>query len=228
MSLNIKKILYDAGGIVLAPSILSADFAKLGDELAAAGNAGADMIHLDIMDGHFVPNISFGPPVVGSIIGETHLPMDAHLMISDPVRYGKKFAESGVDIITAHIEILKSIADWRMFRREMKAQVGISINPPTKLADTAAIVDNFEMILIMSVNPGFSGQKFIPDVLGKIEAIANEVERNKLARFIAVDGGINFETAKLARDAGANFLVAGNAFFKANDYSTAVKRIKGL
>ncbi len=221
--IDISDLLAKSNGCIFAPSLLSADFSHLADEITAAQNAGADIIHLDIMDGNFVPNITFGPPVVKSIIEKTSLTMDAHLMIVDPIKYGKIFAQLGVDIITAHIEVLKNEVDWKKFKSEIDAIAGIAINPPTKLHDVEKIVEMFEMILIMSVNPGFSGQKFIPDVLHKIEKVADYAEKAKIKRIIAVDGGINRETSKLVRNAGANFIVAGNAFFKTDNYAEAVK-----
>jgi len=179
------------------------------------------------MDGHFVPNITFGPPVVKSLIGKTALPMEAHLMIADPFKYGAVFAKLGVEIITAHIEVLSEAAQWEKFRKAMGTPVGIAINPPTPLKDAAALVEHFDLILPMSVNPGFSGQRFMPEALPKIEAVANEAQRRGLTRLIAVDGGIDKGTIKLVRAAGANFIIAGNAFFKAKDYRAAARILKG-
>ena len=226
--IDIKNLLDAAGGCILAPSILSADFTKLGEECDAAKNAGADMLHLDIMDGYFVPNITFGPPVVKSIIGTTSLPMDAHLMINNPMMYGKIFVEMGVDIITAHIEVLPEKSDWIKFRDSMNTIVGIAINPPTPINNPDLLVEHFDLILPMSVNPGFSGQEFIFESLPKIEAVAESAERMGLVRIIAVDGGINPETVKLVRNAGANMIVAGNAFFKSKNYAKAVKELKEI
>jgi len=152
--------------------------------------------------------------------------MDAHLMIADPIKYGKIFAKIGVSIVVAHIEVLKNEDDWHKFKSEVDAVAGIAINPPTELGNIEKLVEMFDVILIMSVNPGFSGQKFIPDALHKIEKVADCVEKAGTNRIIAVDGGINIETSRLVRDAGANFIVAGNAFFKSDNYAETAASLR--
>ncbi len=212
--------------VLIAPSILAADFSNLAEELKLTEQAGTDLIHLDIMDGHFVPNISFGPPVVKSIIDKTSLPMEAHLMITDPIKYGVIFADMGVKIITAHIEVLQNPSQWQLFKSKINALVGIAINPPTQIANYEELLENFHLILIMSVHPGFAGQKFIPDVLPKIEKFASINYAKNYNRIIAVDGGINLETAPLVKSAGANMLVMGSAFYQARDYGYVVNKIR--
>ncbi len=227
--LDINNLLIKSGGCVLAPSILSANFACLHSEIMCAKKAGADILHLDIMDGHFVRDITFGPPVVRCIAEENILPLEAHLMIDNPIEYGRRFAEIGVDLITAHIEVLQNPKQWQQFKDATETAIGISLNPETQIQDPSAIVDFFDLILVMSVYPGKSGQKFIPSVLPKIEKIADCAAKKNLVRFIAVDGGINIETSRLVREAGANFIVAGDAFFGngRRTYEETKKMLKG-
>lgn len=225
---KIAKRLRDAGGTILAPSILSADFMRLGEEIISAKNAGANMIHLDIMDGHFVPNITFGTPVVESIARSCPLPMDAHLMICDPIRYGKVFASLRVEIIIAHIEVMD---DFEKFSRRMlksfNSAIGVAISPQTKIQSPEKLLECYHVVLVMSVVPGCSGQKFMPVAVPKIEKLANAMAKMNITRLIGVDGGINPATSRIARDAGANFIVAGNGFFKAKNYKTAAMKLLG-
>ncbi len=215
---DIKSFLEKSGGVALAPSILSADFLNLGDEIIALETAGADMIHLDIMDGHFVDEISFGAPIAKAVLSKTNLPTDAHLMTCEPIKYGKTFANLGVDIITTHLEILDSITEWQRFKREMNTSVGLAVNPETEIKFPESILEHFDLILVMSVHPGFSGQKFIPEVLPKIEMLSNLCSQMNLQKLIQVDGGIDESTINLVLDAGANLIVAGNGFFKPEDF----------
>ena len=209
--------------ILIAPSILSADFSKLGDEIRAVDKAGADWIHIDVMDGHFVPNITIGPLVVKSIRPVTKLPLDVHLMIDNPGKYVESFARAGSDMITFHIESLgEDPKEVIRLVRYFKKKVGLSIKPKTDLKVLEPILQSVDMVLIMTVEPGFGGQEFIFDCLPKIEQL-----RKIFKKDIQVDGGINELTAKEIIEKGANVIVAGSAVFGAKDYAAAIKKLRG-
>lgn len=203
--------------IKIAPSILSADFAKLGEQVAAAAEAGADYIHVDIMDGHFVPNITIGPAIVKALRPYTDIPFDVHLMIERPPDYIRQFAEAGADIITVHVEACPHIHRTIQAIKELGKKAGASVNPGTSVDRLEDILPDLDMVLIMTVNPGFGGQKFIQNTLNKIATIRETIDMLGLDTEIEVDGGINTETALKAVEAGADVLVAGAAVFNANE-----------
>ena len=202
--------------IQISPSILSANFSKLGDEIKRLEDAGADMVHVDVMDGHFVPNLTIGPPVIKALKKNSSIPFDVHLMISPVHKYIEVYAEAGADIITIHPEATDNLQNSIDRIKEFKKKVGISLNPETKINIITNFLDQIDLILIMSVNPGFGGQKFMPEVLNKIKELVNIREKEKLNFDIEIDGGINFENSKLAIEAGANILVSGTTIFKSN------------
>jgi ribulose-phosphate 3-epimerase len=201
--------------IKLAPSILSADFARLGEQIDEVARAGADYIHVDVMDGHFVPNITIGAPVVASIRPVTGLPLDVHLMIEHPERYISQFAEAGADIITVHVEASPDLQATIRLIKEQGAKVGVSINPPTPLGAVEEFLPYVDLVLVMSVNPGFGGQPFIPETLPRITRIRKLLNDRGLHAELEVDGGINAANAPDVVKAGADVLVAGNSIFKA-------------
>ena len=203
--------------IQISPSILSADFSNLEKDIKKLEAAGADMIHVDVMDGHFVPNITIGPPVIKALRNKTSLPFDVHLMISPVHKYIKDFANAGADIITIHPEATPNLQESIDEIRSFKKKVGISLNPDTKIDIVEDYLDKVDLILIMSVYPGFGGQKFISDVLEKIKSLKNLKDKKKLNFDIEVDGGINFSNFKSVIDAGANVLVSGTTIFKENN-----------
>jgi ribulose-phosphate 3-epimerase len=214
--------------VKIAPSILSADFRHLEEEIKKVEKAGADLIHIDVMDGHFVPNITIGPLVVKACRKATKLPLDVHLMIENPDKYIEPFAKAGADIITIHVEASKNlVADIELIRRN-GVKPGVVVNPATPIESVFGVLDKVDMVLIMSVNPGFAGQQFMPEVLGKIKALKLLIVSRKLLVDIEVDGGINLETAKEVVAAGANILVAGSAVFGAKDYRGVIGKMKGL
>ncbi len=203
--------------IKISPSILSADFSKLGQEIKNLENSGADMIHVDVMDGHFVPNLTIGPPVIKALRKYTNIPFDVHLMINPVHKYIKDYAESGADIITIHPEATTSLQESINEIKKYKKKVGLSLNPDTKIEMIEKYLDQIDLVLIMSVFPGFGGQKFIKDVLKKIEKVS-EIKNNKNFEFdIEVDGGINFSNFREVLGAGANVLVSGTTIFKENN-----------
>jgi len=208
--------------ILIAPSILSADFAKLGQEVRDVEKAGADWIHVDVMDGHFVPNITIGPLVVKAIRPVTKLPLDVHLMIKNPERYIESFAKAGSDIITFHCEVEEDPKEIIKLIRYYKKKVGISIKPKTELRSIESVLPMVDMVLIMTVEPGFGGQEFILDCLPKIKEV-----RSVFKKDIEVDGGINEMTARDVAANGANILVAGTSVFGEKDYAQAIKKLRG-
>jgi ribulose-phosphate 3-epimerase len=211
--------------IRIAPSILSANFAALGDDIRKVEEAGAQLIHVDVMDGHFVPNITIGPPVVKSIRKATKLPLDVHLMISDPDKYIPAFAEAGADMLTVHAEATVHLDRTLNFIRSQRVGVGVSINPATPVSTVQHALGLADMLLIMTVNPGFGGQKFIPYTLEKIREARQVIENRRYACVIEVDGGIDSETLPDVVRAGAEVLVAGSAIFHAPDPARKIKEM---
>ena len=203
--------------IQISPSILSADFSQLGKEIKRLEEGGADMIHVDVMDGHFVPNLTIGPPVIKSLKKNSSIMFDVHLMISPVHKYIEAYADAGADIITIHPEATENINLSISKIKELKKKVGISLNPETKVDVILDYLDKIDLVLIMSVNPGFGGQKFMPEVLKKIEELKKLRIKNNLDFDIEIDGGINFENSKDAIKAGANILVSGTTIFKSNN-----------
>jgi len=203
--------------IQISPSILSADFSQLGKEIKKLEDSGADMIHVDVMDGHFVPNLTIGPPVIKALKKNSLLPFDVHLMISPVHKYIESYASAGADIITIHPEATNDLLGSINKIKEFKKKVGISLNPETKIEIVEKLLDQIDLILIMSVNPGFGGQKFMPEVLDKVKKL-DEIRKNlKLNFVIEIDGGINFENSKLAIKSGVDILVSGTTIFKNNN-----------
>jgi ribulose-phosphate 3-epimerase len=202
-----------AQNIKISPSILSADFSILGDEIKSLEQAGADLIHIDVMDGHFVPNITMGPPIIKMIRKCTKLPFDVHLMISPVEKYIKAFADAGSDIITIHPEATDNLKRAVSSIKSLGKKAGVSLNPKTPISVLMAVINDIDLILIMSVNPGFAGQSFMSEVLPKVTELRKVINDKKLRIDIEIDGGINFETAPLAVKAGANILVSGTTIF---------------
>ncbi|MFC1559639.1 ribulose-phosphate 3-epimerase [Candidatus Margulisiibacteriota bacterium] len=214
--------------VKVAPSVLSADFSKLGEEIINIEDSGADMIHVDVMDGHFVPNITLGPVIVSAISKITKLPIEAHLMIENPDRYIENFAKAGAGIINIHAEASKNLKRDIELIRSYSVKPGIALNPATPIKVVEKLLDKVDMILIMSVNPGFAGQQFMPEVLPKITELRRIVDSKKLKLDIAVDGGINPGNAKQVVDAGANVLAAASAIFKSKNYKDVISGFKKL
>lgn len=213
--------------IKLAPSILSADFARLGEQIEEVARAGADYIHVDVMDGRFVPNITIGAPVVASIRAVTSLPLDVHLMIEHPERYISQFAQAGADIITVHVEASAHCHAAIRLIKELGVRAGVSVNPPTPIGTVEEFLAHVDLILVMSVNPGFGGQSFIPQTLPRIANIRRILDDRVLGAELEVDGGINVDNAADIVKAGANVLVAGNSIFRAQEgISEAIRRLR--
>ena len=203
--------------IKISPSILSADFSQLGSEIKRLEEGGADMIHVDVMDGHFVPNLTIGPPVIKALRKKCSLKFDVHLMISPVHNYIEAYADAGADIITIHPEATDDLEATILKIRKLNKKVGVSLNPKSKIDLILNFLDKIDLVLIMSVNPGFGGQKFMPEVLEKIKEL-KKIQKEKNIYFdIEIDGGINFDNCKIAIDAGANILVSGTTIFKSND-----------
>ncbi|HEU4963081.1 MAG TPA: ribulose-phosphate 3-epimerase [Bacilli bacterium] len=214
--------------IRIAPSILSADFSKLGEEIRDVEARGADWIHVDVMDGHFVPNITIGPLIVKAIRPQTELPLDVHLMIEEPDRYIPEFAKAGADLLTVHVEATRHLHRTLQLIRAQGVKAAVALNPHTPLAMIEHVLTDLDMVLLMTVNPGFGGQKFIENVVPKISALRQMLDAQGLQHVeIEVDGGINSDTSRLVREAGANVLVAGNAIYNAPDRSEAIRQIRG-
>ena len=203
--------------IQISPSILSADFSQLGIEIKRLEEGGADMIHVDVMDGHFVPNLTIGPPVIKALRKHCSLKFDVHLMISPVHKYIEAYADAGADIITIHPEATQNLGESIKTIKDLKKKVGVSLNPESKIELITEFLDQIDLVLIMSVNPGFGGQKFMPEVLDKIKQLKKIQQEKNLNFDIEIDGGINFENCKIAIDAGANILVSGTTVFKSNN-----------
>ena len=203
--------------IKISPSILSADFSQLGNEIRRLEEGGADMIHVDVMDGHFVPNLTIGPPVIRALKKHTSMIFDVHLMISPVHEYIEAYSNAGADIITIHPETTDDLKLSILKIKELKKKVGVSLNPETKVDTISNLLEQIDLVLVMSVNPGFGGQKFMPEVLTKIKELKKIQQKKNINFDIEIDGGINFDNSKTAIDAGANILVSGTTIFKSNN-----------
>jgi ribulose-phosphate 3-epimerase len=212
----------------ISPSILSADFSRLGEEIKAVEKAGADYIHIDVMDGHFVPNISVGPFIVKTVRKLTNLPLDVHLMITDPDRYIDDFIDAGSNILTVHVEAATHLHRTVTHIKERGIKAGVSLNPSTPLSSLDQILEYLDMVLIMSVNPGFGGQKFIDSIIPKIESMRAMIDKNKLETELNVDGGININNIEEIAAAGANVFVSGSGIYGTPNYKETISLMKDL
>ncbi|SHH84875.1 ribulose-5-phosphate 3-epimerase [Caloranaerobacter azorensis DSM 13643] len=212
--------------VKIAPSILSADFSRLGEDIKKAEKGGADLIHLDVMDGRFVPNITIGPPVIKNLRSVTRLPFDVHLMIEEPERYIKEFVDSGADIITVHQEATVHLHRTIQQIKSYGIKAGVALNPSTPLSTIEYIIEDIDMVLIMTVNPGFGGQKFINNIGMKIRKLRDLINEKNLNIDIEVDGGIKLENAENVVRCGANVLVAGSAVFNSSDVAETIRKFK--
>ena len=216
--------------IQISPSILSADFSQLGSEIKKLEEGGADLIHVDVMDGHFVPNLTIGPPVIKNLRKYTKLPFDVHLMISPVHEYIENYANAGADIITIHPEATENLKESISLIKRFGKKVGVSLNPKTEIKTLIDEIDNIDLVLVMSVNPGFGGQKFMPEVLDKIKQLKKIKDEGQYHFDIEVDGGINFSNSKIVLEAGANILVSGTTVFKENNgnIKTNIEKLKSM
>ena len=216
--------------IQISPSILSADFSQLGNEIKKLEQGGADLIHVDVMDGHFVPNLTIGPPVIKNLRKYTKLPFDVHLMISPVHDYIENYANAGADIITIHPEATKNLKESIRLIKKFGKKVGVSLNPKTEIKTLIDEINNIDLVLVMSVNPGFGGQKFMPEILDKIKELKRIKDKNQYHFDIEVDGGINFSNSKKVLEAGADILVSGTTVFKENDgnIKTNIEKLKSM
>ena len=210
----------------IAPSILSADFTKLGEEIKAVEKAGADYIHIDVMDGHFVPNITVGPMIVEAARKVTRLPLDTHLMIENPELYVDNFVKAGSDLIVIHVEAANHLHRLLGFIRDAGVKAGVSLNPATPLSSIKHVLNNLDMVVLMTVNPGFGGQSFIPEVIPKIEELRDMMDQRGVEVDIEVDGGINIQNIGTVAQAGANVFVAGNAVFGSSNYAETISMMR--
>lgn len=214
--------------IKIAPSILSADFAKLGEEIQEVERGGADYIHVDVMDGHFVPNITLGPLIVESIRPITELPLDVHLMIENPDLYIADFAKAGANIISVHVEACPHLHRTIQAIKQLGVKAGVVVNPATPVSTIEHVLEDVDLVLLMTVNPGFGGQSFIHSVVQKIRQVSQLIREKNLSVEIEVDGGVNPETARICVEAGANVLVAGSAIFNQRDRKQAIQQIRNM
>ena len=212
--------------IQIAPSILSADFARLADEVAAVERAGADLLHIDVMDGHFVPNLTIGPPIVESLRKVTKLPLDVHLMITNADAFIPEFARAGADYLTVHVEACPHLHRTIQSIKELGVKAGVTLNPATPVHSLQEILADVDLVLIMSVNPGFGGQKFIASCLAKVKAVRQMLDRIGSHALLEVDGGVKAENAAQVLEAGADVLVAGSAIFSGSDYAARINALR--
>ncbi len=224
---KVKPAPVGSPGVKIAPSILAADFGNLASEIKSVEEGGADLLHIDVMDGHFVPNITVGVPVVASIRGKTSLPLDVHLMVDSPELFIKPFAEAGSDYLTIHVEIRSRLERLIDTIHELGVKVGLAINPGTSIVRLEPFLKEIDIALLMTVNPGFGGQTLIPEVIPKVRELREKKERKGLATSIEVDGGVNSETASQLISAGADILVVGTDVFAAKNRKEAIRILRG-